>query len=89
VRDTPPAEEWRLRVTTGVSGWLGEEKDVVKPWRSIGTQSEIYALRWELEALMEMGKSPESTVGSVVWTIAAREYGRLSLASCLLCGRLH
>lgn len=73
MRDTPPAEERRLRVTIGVSGWLGEEKDVVKPWRTFGTQSEVYALRWELEALMEMGKSLESMVGSVAWTVAARE----------------
>lgn len=72
-RSEAKGEERRLRVTVGVSGWLGEEKDVVKPWRSLGRQSEVFALRWELEALIEMGKSLESMVSSVAWTVATRE----------------
>ena len=52
-------EERRLRVTIGVSGWLTEKRDIMKPWRVIGAQSEVFALRWELEALLDMGKSLE------------------------------
>jgi hypothetical protein len=65
VKDVP-AEERRLRVTIGVSGWLTEKRDIMKPWRVIGIQSEVFALRWELEALLDMGKSLESMVSSAV-----------------------
>jgi Protein of unknown function (DUF726) len=72
VKDVP-AEERRLRVTIGVSGWLTEKRDIVKPWKVIGAQSEVFALRWELEALLDMGKSLESMVSSTVWVVASRE----------------
>ena len=68
-----PAEERRLRVTIGVSGWLTERGDIVNPWKVIGVQSEVFALRWELEALLDMGKSLETMVSSTVWVVASRE----------------
>lgn len=68
-----PVEERRLRVTICISGWLTERRDIVNPWKVVGTQSEVFALRWELEALLDMGTSLESMVSSAVWTVASRE----------------
>jgi Protein of unknown function (DUF726) len=72
VRDVP-VEERRLRVTIAVSGWLAEKRDVMRPWRVIGAQTEVFALRWELEALLDMGMSLETMVSSAVWAVASRE----------------
>lgn len=49
------AEDRRLRVSIGISGWLTQKEDIITPWRVLGHQSEIFALRWELEALMKLG----------------------------------
>lgn len=70
-------EDRRLRVTLGVSGWLmtKEKEDVVKAWRSLGHQTEVYALRWELEALTKLGFSLKAALGSVSWTTAKKEMG--------------
>ena len=56
----------------------------MKPWRVIGIQSEVFALRWELEALLNMGNSLESMVSSAVWTVASREViSRIVFASLM------
>jgi hypothetical protein len=55
VHDASP-EDRRLRVTIGISGWLTQKEDIITPWRVLGHQSEIFALRWELEVLMKLGK---------------------------------
>jgi len=68
-----PVEERRLWVTIGVSGWLAEKGDVMRPWRVVGAQTEVFALRWELEALLNMGVSLETMVSSAVWAVASRE----------------
>ena len=47
-------EDRRLRVTIGISGWLTTKEDIITPWRVLGHQSEVFALRWELEALMKL-----------------------------------
>jgi hypothetical protein len=66
-------EDRRLRVTIGISGWLTTKEDIVTPWRVLGHQSEVFALRWELEALMKLGTSMESLVKSYAWSIAKKE----------------
>jgi hypothetical protein len=66
-------EDRRLRVTIGISGWLTTKEDIIKPWRVLGHQSEVFALRWELEALMKLGTSMESLVKSYAWSIAKKE----------------
>ncbi|QSZ36545.1 hypothetical protein DSL72_006425 [Monilinia vaccinii-corymbosi] len=67
------ANDRRLRVTIGVSGWLTQKEDVVTPWRVLGQQSEVFALRYELEALSKLGTSLESVVKSAAWAIAKKE----------------
>ncbi|KFY22719.1 hypothetical protein V493_06381 [Pseudogymnoascus sp. VKM F-4281 (FW-2241)] len=68
-----PAEDRRLRVTIGISGWLTQREDIISPWRALGHQSEIFALRWELGALMNLGTSMESVLKSAAWTVAKKE----------------
>merc|ERR1712093_142027 len=56
----PKPEDRRLRVTIGVSGWITQREDTIIPWRALGRQSEVFALRWELDALSKLGSSLES-----------------------------
>ncbi|MCJ1372817.1 hypothetical protein MMC20_004042 [Loxospora ochrophaea] len=63
----------RLRVMIGISGWLTEENEVVEPWRVVGKGAEVFALRWELEALMKLGNSMNALVSSAAWGYAKSE----------------
>ncbi|TAQ89162.1 hypothetical protein B7494_g2545 [Chlorociboria aeruginascens] len=72
VKDVP-AEDRRLRVTIGISGWLTQKEDIITPWRVFGQQSEVFALRWELEPLMKLGSSLEAVVKSAAWSVAKKE----------------
>lgn len=47
----PLPEDRRLRITIGISGWITQREDIITPWRALGHQSEVFALRWELAAL--------------------------------------
>ncbi|KAI5303365.1 hypothetical protein KEM56_007624 [Ascosphaera pollenicola] len=62
----------RLRVTIGISGWLTEEEDFVKPWKVLGHDSEVFALRWEYAALLRLGKSFWSLVQTGAWTAGSK-----------------
>ncbi|MCJ1297477.1 hypothetical protein MMC08_000263 [Hypocenomyce scalaris] len=64
----------RLRVTVGISGWLTEKEEVVTPWRVVGKGSEVFALRYELEALMNLGNSMTAMVSSAAWGYAKSEF---------------
>lgn len=68
-----PVSDRRLRVTIGISGWLTQREDIITPWRVLGHNSEVFALRWELEALMNLGNSLESVIKSAAWGIAKKE----------------
>jgi hypothetical protein len=72
VKEISP-EDRRLRVTIGVSGWLAQKEDIVTPWRVLGHQSEVFALRWELEALVKLGTSLQTLVKSYAWSVAKKE----------------
>ncbi|KAL9132089.1 MAG: hypothetical protein Q9217_000125 [Psora testacea] len=63
----------RLRVTIGITGWLTSKEEVVTPWRVIGHNSEVFALRFELEALMHLGNSLDAMVFSAAWGYAKSE----------------
>lgn len=63
----------RLRITIGISGWLTSKEEVITPWRVLGTGSEVFALRWELEALMNLGNSMMTMVSSAAWGYAKSE----------------
>ncbi|KAK0967114.1 hypothetical protein LTS01_017414 [Friedmanniomyces endolithicus] len=64
----------RLRVAIGISGWLTGKDDIVEPWKVIGTEMETFALRWELEALMNLGNSMSIMIGRIIdnpWSVAS------------------
>lgn len=63
----------RLRVAIGISGWLTEKEEIVTPWRVLGKGAEVFALRWELEALMNLGNSMTAMVSSAAWGYAKSE----------------
>ncbi len=58
----------RLRVTIGINGWLGTKEDVTKPWRALGDDSEAFALRYEMNSLLGLGKTLQDLVSSYAWT---------------------
>ncbi|KAL9599705.1 MAG: hypothetical protein Q9219_003693 [cf. Caloplaca sp. 3 TL-2023] len=63
-------EERRLRVTIGITGWLTEKEEIVKPWRVLNAGSEVFALRWELETLIHLGNSMKTMLSSAAWGYA-------------------
>ncbi|KAI5310817.1 hypothetical protein KEM55_000969 [Ascosphaera atra] len=62
----------RLRVTIAITGWLTEESDFVEPWRVLGDDSEVFALRWEYEALFNLGNSFWSLVKTGAWSAGTK-----------------
>ncbi|KIX06341.1 uncharacterized protein Z518_04317 [Rhinocladiella mackenziei CBS 650.93] len=63
----------KLRVTIGISGWLTEKEEVVKPWGVLGSGAEVFALKWELEALLNLGNAINGMVQSAAWGYARKE----------------
>ncbi|KAF2212354.1 hypothetical protein CERZMDRAFT_68018 [Cercospora zeae-maydis SCOH1-5] len=76
----------RLRVAIGISGWLTKQEEVVEPWKVIGVQLESFALRWELEALMNLGNSISTVVTSAAWAFAKTEIIKRTLLGALYAG---
>lgn len=63
----------RLRVCIGISGWLTEKDEVVDPWKVLGTEMEAFALRFELQALLNLGNSLKTMISSAAWGYAKSE----------------
>lgn len=76
----------RLRVAIGISGWLGDKDEVVKPWKCIGPFQETFALRFELEALMNLGNALTSLVTSAAWSYAKSEIIKRTVFAALTAG---
>ncbi|KAI0008685.1 DUF726-domain-containing protein [Xylariaceae sp. FL0662B] len=70
-KDGPEAR--RLRVTIGINGWLTDEEDVTKPWRALGDESEVFALRYEMKTLMALGSKLKGLVASAAWSAVRAE----------------
>jgi hypothetical protein len=66
-------ESRRLRVVLGISGWMMNKDDAASPWQCLGEQSEVYAVRWELDTLSKLGASFETLVRSAAWSTAKKE----------------
>ena len=60
----------RLRVIIAITGWLLEKEEVVSPWRVLSPSAEVFALRFELEALMNLGQSIDTMVSSAAYAYA-------------------
>jgi hypothetical protein len=67
-RDVKLREQHRLRVCIGISGWLSSTSDVIKPWEVIDADTtEPFALRFELEAMLNLGKALQDVLFSYAW----------------------
>lgn len=79
-------EARRLRVAIGISGWLGDKDEVEKPWNCIGPNIESFALRFEVEALMNLGNALTSLVTSAAWSIAKSQIIKRTVFAALTAG---
>ena len=66
-------EHRRLRVTIGVNGWLHAEDDVKQPWKVLNSDTEVFALRYEMETLLALGTALKDLVTSFAWQTFKRE----------------
>lgn len=73
----------RLRVTIGINGWLTAEDEVTKPWRVLGDETEAFALRYEMESLLRLGRALEDMVSSYAWSILKIEILRRTVLATL------
>ncbi|KEF52411.1 uncharacterized protein A1O9_11652 [Exophiala aquamarina CBS 119918] len=62
-----------LRVAIGISGYLNDESEVVKPWQVIGNSVEGFALRWEVKSLVKLGSALTTYIRSYAWGWAKKE----------------
>ena len=60
----------RLRVIIAISGWLLKKEEVVTPWRVLLPSAEVFALRFELETLMNLGQSFNTMASSSAYGYA-------------------
>lgn len=67
------AHNHKLRLTICISGWLTSQDEIIKPWRVLGKGSEVFGLRWELEALLNLGNAMSGLVTSAAWGYAQKE----------------
>jgi hypothetical protein len=72
-QDHQSQEGRRLRVTIGINGWLTSKEDVTKPWRVLGDDSEVFALRYEMDSLLRLGLTLEELVKSYAWNFVKME----------------
>ncbi|CAN8101577.1 unnamed protein product [Discula destructiva] len=73
----------RLRVTVGINGWLMSEDEVSKPWRVLGDETEAFALRYEIESLLKLGRALEDMVSSYAWSVLKIEILRRTVLATL------
>ncbi|CAI4218665.1 unnamed protein product [Parascedosporium putredinis] len=73
----------RLRVTIGINGWLTDKDDITKPWSGLGDDSEVFALRYEMDKLLTLGKSLENMVSSYAWKTVKMEILRRTVLASL------
>ncbi|KAI0541668.1 DUF726-domain-containing protein [Xylaria digitata] len=78
-----PAENRRMRVTIGISGWTTEENDFRYPWKAFGRLTEAYALRWELEALSKVGAAFQAVMKSTAWSATEKDDVRRNVFASL------
>ncbi|KAI8964732.1 DUF726-domain-containing protein [Daldinia sp. FL1419] len=79
-------EAHRLRIAIGISGWLGDKNEVVTPWKCIGPGQESFALRFELEALINLGNALTALVTSAAWSYAKSEIIKRTVFAALSAG---
>lgn len=66
-------QDRRLRVTIGINGWLNSEDDVTKPWRILSTETEVFALRYEMKTLLTLGTAFQDLAKSAAINVLKSE----------------
>jgi hypothetical protein len=79
-----PAEDRRLRVVIGINGWLADQERAAEAWQILGSQNEVYGLRWETEVLTKMGMSLQIISRSAAWSMAKKEIKEFSGKTTIL-----
>ena len=82
----PLRDEHRLRVGIAISGWLTDEQEVIQPWKVLGDGTEVFALRWEMNALLRLGNSLTTVLKSYALEYAKTEILKLTLLKTLMAG---
>ena len=80
------SENHRLRVAIAISGWLTERLEVIKPWRVLSGDIEGFALRWELDLLLELGTGLTAVIKSYAWDLATSEIIKRTLFASIAAG---
>ena len=78
----------RLRVVVAISGWLLEKEEVVTPWRVLKPSAEVFALRFELEALLNLGQSFDTMLQSAVYGYAQSSLVKQTVFSEVMSGMM-
>ena len=76
----------RLHLTIAMTGWLTEPSQVTSPWlplTSPSTGTEPFALRWELQALQDLGNALRNLVMSEAWSTLRRELLKRTVLAAL------
>lgn len=69
-------EDRRMRLVLGVNGLLTSKDDVCSPWKRLGSQNEVYAVRWETESLEKIGSAFETLLKSKAWAQCQKDLDR-------------
>ncbi|KAK1782702.1 LOW QUALITY PROTEIN: hypothetical protein QBC45DRAFT_448105 [Copromyces sp. CBS 386.78] len=67
---TASQNQERLRLTIGINGWLTESlSSLTHPWQALSpTSSNLFALRYEVAAMLNLGNALRAMVTSAAWT---------------------
>lgn len=71
-KDVAP-EDRRMRLVVCVNGLLTPKDDICSPWKRLGSQNEVYAVRWETESLEKIGSAFETLLKSKAWAECRKE----------------
>lgn len=74
-KDLAP-EDRRMRLVLCVNGLLTTQDEVCSPWKCLGSQNEVYVVRWETETLEKIGSAFETLLKSKAWTECRKELNR-------------
>ncbi|KAK6535542.1 hypothetical protein TWF694_001996 [Orbilia ellipsospora] len=77
-------EDNRLTVTIGISGWITDPSDFVTPWDSLSSHTEVYALRWETSALMDLGSALTTMLKTYAFTYLKFEIIKRTVLASLM-----
>ena len=82
LQDDDMRKAHKLRVVVGISGSVTEARDYVEPWTAFSkSKIEAFGLRWEMDALMQLGRKMAEVLRSFAW-----DFAKFQLLSMVLAG---